>query len=835
MRRISATIVLVVTALCTLLPAGVASAALITVCPGNTCDFSNIQDAIDASADGDTVLVYPGTYTDVYANGYVFSLNGKSITVYGASGPEQTIIDGQGVARGIYHYSYSNQSVIEGFTVANCVTPSEPGSWKSEGFGAGMFIWGFANNTTQVNDCIFINNEATYSGGGVYAYNCIPEFNDCVFVSNLSGDSGGGAYAAGPYGMVFNLCQFIDNAATGGSGGGVYAYTWGNIAHLFDSCIFEGNVSNGDGGGMFGSSVTLSNCTVSANQCNNNAGGVYLNCPSSVNNTLEDTYFCLNTPENVWGCWANGGGNTFGQSCACPGGPCVIYVPSDYATIQEAIDDAGDGDVIEISPGTYNENLQFYSRGQLSLRPAVGRGKVVIDGGGAGTVLLMSDDTMIANGGDIYIDGITITGGDADDGRGGGALVDSNFNATFTDSTISNNTGWLGGGGVYVVSSTSNFWNSSTSNTKFENCIITNNTTSGKGGGIFYENLLNNNATGNGNESTPVVLGCTISSNQSDTDGGGVYIGSAQLWNNNGSVTVAFEECIISENISQLGNGGGVSINYSATPRGLRFGNNNGSLLPITFKNCTIVDNTAYVNGGAISIDSGYEINGELSSVALEAGMCTGNSSGHGGGAVHVGAGFLTAESTTFEGNTASFYGGAIYVNRDAACGLEEAFVIANESSYGGGIFCDISSTMGVTSSTVTGNSAYQGGAIFGFESITRISGSLFDENAASQEGGAIYNLIAISEIDTTHFCSNTPDDIYGAWLDDGDVTFEEICGSPAACLGDTNADYNVDVLDLLYVILVWNTDNPQADFNDDGFVDVMDLLLVISNWGMCE
>ena len=65
-------------------------------------------------------------------------------------------------------------------------------------------------------------------------------------------------------------------------------------------------------------------------------------------------------------------------------------------------------------------------------------------------------------------------------------------------------------------------------------------------------------------------------------------------------------------------------------------------------------------------------------------------------------------------------------------------------------------------------------------------------------------------------------------------MTFEEVCGSPAVCPGDTNTDYNVDVLDLLYVILVWNTDNELADFNDDGFVNVMDLLQVISNWGDC-
>ena len=51
---------------------------------------------------------------------------------------------------------------------------------------------------------------------------------------------------------------------------------------------------------------------------------------------------------------------------------------------------------------------------------------------------------------------------------------------------------------------------------------------------------------------------------------------------------------------------------------------------------------------------------------------------------------------------------------------------------------------------------------------------------------------------------------------------------------GNTNEDYDVDVLDLLYVIAVWGTGNPAGDFNDDGWVDVDDLLLLITNWGPC-
>ena len=57
----------------------------------------------------------------------------------------------------------------------------------------------------------------------------------------------------------------------------------------------------------------------------------------------------------------------------------------------------------------------------------------------------------------------------------------------------------------------------------------------------------------------------------------------------------------------------------------------------------------------------------------------------------------------------------------------------------------------------------------------------------------------------------------------------------PGFCLGDTNIDYNVDILDLLYVIAVWNTDNAAGDINEDGWVDILDLLEVLSNWGQCN
>jgi hypothetical protein len=57
-------------------------------------------------------------------------------------------------------------------------------------------------------------------------------------------------------------------------------------------------------------------------------------------------------------------------------GQAVHKVPKDFATIQEAVTAAADGDTIEISGGTYDEEVVVTGKANLWIR---GKGKVVID------------------------------------------------------------------------------------------------------------------------------------------------------------------------------------------------------------------------------------------------------------------------------------------------------------------------------------------------------------------------------------------------------------------------------------------------------------------------
>ena len=73
-----------------LLAAASLAQTTIHVGPGQT--YTTIQSGINAAANGDTVLVTPGTYKEN------INFNGKAIAVISAQGAANTIIQGDGTA-----------------------------------------------------------------------------------------------------------------------------------------------------------------------------------------------------------------------------------------------------------------------------------------------------------------------------------------------------------------------------------------------------------------------------------------------------------------------------------------------------------------------------------------------------------------------------------------------------------------------------------------------------------------------------------------------------------------------------------------------------------------
>jgi len=163
----------------------------------------------------------------------------SAISILGA-GPDQTIIDGNGLFR-IFAIADGRNVTISGVTLRNGYA------------GSGGAITA-QNGTLVVSDCVFEHNAATSGSGGA--------------ISQSAGSHGS---------LTVNGALFIENTATGGDGGAIRA--WG--ANSFDMKVtlaaveFTGNSATGDGGAVAAllASVIASDSTFIANHAQNAAGG----------------------------------------------------------------------------------------------------------------------------------------------------------------------------------------------------------------------------------------------------------------------------------------------------------------------------------------------------------------------------------------------------------------------------------------------------------------------------------------------------------------------------------------------------------------------------------
>ena len=254
-----------------------------TVDDDGKADFDNIQAAVDASSDGDEIVVMPGTYTG--SGDQVVDMLGKAVTLRSSdpSDPDvaaTTIIDGEGVRRGIYcGNGETSKTSIEGFTIT--------GGYINNNRGGGMYSY---NSNPALTYCTFTNNTATHGGGGMYNYGSSPTLENCMFENNNAESYGGGMWNINSSPTLTN-CTFTSNTADYYDGGGMYNY---------DNC-----------------NPTLTNCTFTSNTATF-GGGMYSYNSSSP--ALTDTTVCGNSPNQISGAWTDNGGNTIADVCPwdCP-------------------------------------------------------------------------------------------------------------------------------------------------------------------------------------------------------------------------------------------------------------------------------------------------------------------------------------------------------------------------------------------------------------------------------------------------------------------------------------------------------------------------------------
>lgn len=253
--------------------------------------FDSIQEAIDAAATGETVVIMRGTYTGHGNRDLDF--NGKAITVRGEdpNNPNLVIVNCEGTAedphRGFTFHRYETpMSVLAGLTITggyqelgggmycgdyarptvmNCTFRENSGS-----LGGGLY-----NESSPVmTNCTFIANVAD-GGGGIYNSGqesvCKPVVSDCVFSDNTATYNGGGIYNLGQYTKtVINRCEFIRNSVSEGGGGAIRNNI--SVSPSLSNCLFVENSAATFGGAIRnsnGGTTTLTNCTFGANSAGN--------------------------------------------------------------------------------------------------------------------------------------------------------------------------------------------------------------------------------------------------------------------------------------------------------------------------------------------------------------------------------------------------------------------------------------------------------------------------------------------------------------------------------------------------------------------------------------
>jgi hypothetical protein len=305
---------------------------------GVPIDHTTIQAAIDAAADGDMVIVAPGTYNEA------INFSGKVISVVGSGGPGVTIIDATGLDTSTVRIAVPSGPVglatLKGFTVTG-------GSGTLDGparSGGGIYVTG---GTNLIEDCIIIGNTShqpsgAAGGGGVSAVGPLTMRN-CIVAGNSTfggcGSSSGGGLSLGGDVLLINCT--VNQNTTGASCAGIAGGRGGGISYAGDNktggltainCDIHHNVANGANGSGIGGGIRvflgtakLMNCRVVQNRTVNifSVGSLSAGIHNDGHLTLHactiaDNTWATGQPPGAGGVWNN-------TNTTCVIDNCIVY------------------------------------------------------------------------------------------------------------------------------------------------------------------------------------------------------------------------------------------------------------------------------------------------------------------------------------------------------------------------------------------------------------------------------------------------------------------------------------------------------------------------------
>lgn len=210
----------------------------------------------------------------------------------------------------------------------------------------------------------------------------------------------------------------------------------------------------------------------------------------------------------------------------------VLLVPTQYPTIQQAVDASMSGDLVLVGTGTYVENVDMRQK-NITIRSDVDLNEfthdiapasTIIDGNNKGSVVRMKGNSRLT-----VIEGFTLTNGKGTQvlfSRVGGGIYGEMSSPRILSNIIAYNNVGGGGGGIYCAGITG---------AEIVDCIIAYNTANQYGGGLYVAGdhhvikncMITGNTAGNGAGvmcfgGEPVIMNTTIAGNTASSYGGGI-------------------------------------------------------------------------------------------------------------------------------------------------------------------------------------------------------------------------------------------------------------------------------------------------------------------------